>query len=119
MSNVYEIAENAVSGLGYPYAREHYEPDSSGQLPESYITYDLITSRGATWADGRETSQQHRIRFNFFTTHADLLKTVPGIIHDAVIAAGFTGGQWRDYRYDKKTSHEGVHSDFYYFERSL
>lgn len=116
--SIYEICASAVASLGIPYAKGHYEPaDGTQQLPDQYLVYNVIDSPGTSWADGAERAREYRVQFSYFTRDGALLNTVPDTIEAAVIAAGLTGGGWSDFPYDSVTRHEGVHADFYYYER--
>jgi hypothetical protein len=107
-----------VQTLGYPYQKGYFEPDDgSDQLPDQYFTYNLVGTATPTKADGLKTSSEYRMQVSFFTRDGSLLNTMPALIETALLAIGFTGGEWSDFPYDEETRHEGIHADFYYYER--
>lgn len=115
-----DAAETAMqdisAALGIPYDFERNE-NPTEQLPDTYMVYFLVDDPGATWADGKETSHETRVQVSLFYRDKRVMLTVPKLIEDTFIAAGFLRIGSGQIPYQPNTGHYGWRCDFRFYER--
>lgn len=109
MTTIFELTNNALATLSpsVPFAMD----DLIGELPDTYITYFLITGVGAEHADNIETARTYRVQVNIMNKSG--LVSLPDV-DTAMAAAGFKKGPERELPKDSTTSHYGLAKDYFY-----
>lgn len=109
MPTIFEITNDALETLSpsVPFAMD----ELIGELPDTYITYFLVSGTGEEHADNVEVSRTYRVQVNIM--NKDGLASLPDV--DSVMtAAGFTRGPERALAKDSATSHYGLAKDYFY-----
>lgn len=109
---IWAITSSALSGLGIPVAAGHYV-DASGDLPDQYVVYRLISDPAAQHADDEETLRSYRMQVSAYSRTG--LETLPDI-DAAMLAAGFTRAGGGELPYNEGTRHYGRYTDYFYLE---
>lgn len=107
---------SALEGLGYPVELQgSYTVD---EIPESCITYFIAAADDLEHYNNRPALTGYTINVNFYSRKMSLVNTVPDLISDALLGAGFTReGPGHDGGLDKDTGHYGWLMDFYFTVR--
>lgn len=115
MTTIFARTATALSALSpaIPYGLDVYLKSDSGELPDTFITYSLITGEPMQSADNEETLREYVVQISIFSRAG--LVSLPGV--DAVmLAAGFVKGSERQLPRDAETRHFGLATDYHYFE---
>ena len=102
------------SSTGIPWKKDRYVPPSGDvrQLPDTYMVYFLVDGPGVSWADGKETAKQPRIQISLFYRDKPVALTVPDLIEQAFLDAGFTRVDEGVIPYQDESQHYGWRCDF-------
>ena len=107
---------NTLESLGYEINLQgSYEIDD---IPDSFITYYIASAQDLEHYNNKPAKTGYNININFYSRKMSLINTVPELISDALLTAGFTReGPGYDAGLDKDTGHYGWLMDFYLVER--
>lgn len=112
MTTIYERVETAIKSLNIPYAEGVYITES-GDLPDVFIAYSLLTDVATQHADDDEVSRTSLIQVTYFSRAG--LNNIPNI-SSVMKGAGFLPGDKRELAYDRETKHFGIALDYRYNE---
>lgn len=108
---IWDLVQDALSGLGLPLAANTMILATGGQLPDEYIVYQLISSPPIVHADNYETIRIYRVQVAFYSRSGlSLLPDISG----AMVDAGFSRSSIRELPYNQETRHFGLALDFLY-----
>lgn len=113
MTTIWERTKTALTTLGLPLAADIYVAASGGDLPDTYLTYMLISNPPEQHADDAETMQSYLVQVTCFCRNG--LNSLPDI-NTAMISAGFMRGPAREIPFSTETRHYGLAMDFIYME---
>lgn len=120
MSNWTEAAETALRQIrdtdGIPYEFERMTCDEK-QLPDTYLTFALVSNPGAAYADGRERATTPRVQVSLFYRKKSAFLAFPPKIIGQFTQNGFTRAGEGPIPYQVTTGHHGWRCDFYFYER--
>lgn len=116
MTTIYERVATALESLDpdVPYALDVYLTQSGGDLPDTFLTYSLITGEPEAHADNVETHRSYLIQVSIFSRAG--LVSLPDV-NTAMTAAGFMKSSERQLPYDPETRHFGLAKDYIYLEK--
>lgn len=111
MTTIFERVNNALATLNpaVPFAMDSYL--TTGDLPDEYIVYHLITGTPEQHADNAETVRAYRVQVDIMNRNG--LVVLPDV-DTAMKAAGFRIGPEQPLPKDKDTSHYGLAKDYIY-----
>jgi len=109
MTTIFERVGDALTTLSpaVPFAMDVF----IGDLPDTFITYSLITGVPDQHADNAETIRSYRVQINIMDVTG--LAVLPDV-DTAMLAAGFKKGPERALPKDQDTSHYGLAKDYFY-----
>lgn len=112
MSNIWEMTNTALSTLGVTVAASALiQATPTADLPDTYITYQVIDMTPEQHADNAETLRSELVQVNIHKRAG--LMSLPDVI-GAMTAAGFFFYDGREIEYDAVTRHFGIALDFEY-----
>lgn len=114
MSSIWEITEDALDGLGVPLAANTLIVATGTELPDTFLTLQMISNPPVQHANNLETLRSYRMQVSVFSRSG--LASLPAQVETAMLAAGFTRMEGRDLPYNQQTRHFGVALDFNYLE---
>jgi hypothetical protein len=111
--SIFERVKNALDTLSpaVPHALAPYK--ASGNLPDLFIVYQLITSPAEQSADNNETARSYLVQVTIWSRSG--LASLPDVT-TAMRAAGFQAGAFRQLPQDPETGHYGLAKEFVYLE---
>lgn len=86
---------------------------ASGDLPDTFLVYNLVSSTPALHFDDREAGREYVIQVSIYNRSG--LVGLPDVT-GAMITAGFTQGNWRLLPIDPQSGHYGMAKDYNYYE---
>ena len=111
-ATIWELTQSALTGLGIPLAAGAYLMATPWvNLPDQYITYQLIDMSPLQHADNEETLRDELIQVTVRSRSG--LAGLPDVI-GAMTAAGFMFSDGRELEYDPDGRHFGIAFDFDY-----
>lgn len=113
MSTIWEKVTTALAGISTPKAAGVYIPANGAELPDSFITYQVVSNPPEQHADNAETMQSYRVQVTYYDR--DGLAGMPDI-KGAMAAAGFMRAGGYELPYDTTTRHFGLVMDFFLLE---
>jgi hypothetical protein len=118
LSSIYKKTYVALQYIGYHVEAARFY-DTTAQLPDAFIVYQVIHSESPSFADNRETSRSNTVQVSFYTRDGSLLENVPETIILAMKIAGFSNatGGGTNTPYFPDTNHYGWRGEFNFFER--
>lgn len=111
---IWQITHAALAGLGVPIAQSVYISDVSGQLPNLFVTYKLISSPVVQEADNIVTERRYRMQVSTYSRTG--MTDMPDV-RAAMLAADFIEGPFVELPYDEKTRHYGLAQDFFFLKK--
>jgi len=112
MSSIWEMTSAALTGLGVSMAAGAYlMATPGGNLPDQYITYQLVDMSPLQHADNEETLRDELVQVTVRSRSG--LAGLPDVI-GAMTAAGFMFSNGRELEYDPEGRHFGIAFDFDY-----
>lgn len=116
MTNIFTRTNDALATLSpaIPFAMDTYL--STGEWPDTFIVYTLISGTPEDHADNVEIVRSYRVQVSIMSRNG--LASLPDV-DSAMIAAGFMKGPERALPKDKDTSHYGLAKDYFYTEFNL
>jgi hypothetical protein len=111
MTTIFEKVYAALNGITPAVAFGQDTYLSTGELPDQYLVYSLVTSPPEQHANNAETERSYRIQVSIYSRTG--LVTIPNV-DAAMVAAGFIKGPWRNLPYDPDTGHFGLAKDYIY-----
>jgi hypothetical protein len=104
MTTIFERVKNALDTLSptVPFASAPYI--STGDLPDLYVTYQLIDSPPVDHADNVEIARSYLIQISIYNRAG--LASLPNV-DLAMTSAGFRKGSFRQLKKDDLTGHHG------------
>jgi len=113
MISIFARVKNALDTLSpaVPHALAPYK--TSGDLPDLFIAYQLITSPSEQSADNGETERSYLMQVTIWNRAG--LALLPDVT-TAMITAGFRAGAFRQLPQDPSTGHYGLAKEFVYLE---
>jgi hypothetical protein len=114
MTTIFERVEDALDLLSppVPFGMKPYL-SVSGELPTTFIDYQLIDSPPEQHAENVETERSYEIQVSIWST--DGLNSLPNV-DGVMIAAGFKKSNVRQLPKDQETGHFGLAKDYVYLE---
>ncbi|MGA2488783.1 MAG: hypothetical protein ABSF99_01155 [Anaerolineales bacterium] len=109
MTTIFEATATALATLHIPYGMNNYL--STGELPDQYIVYTVVTGVPAQHADNAETKRTYRVQVTIYSRGG--LVSIPDV-DAAMLAAGFTKGPERQLPGDPETGHYSLAKDYFY-----
>ncbi len=111
MTTIMERMNTALGTLdpAVPFAVSPYK----GDLPNHFITYQLLPSPAQAHADNRETERNYSVQVSIWNNAAFPVETN---VDSAVLAAGFMKGDVRQVPQDPQTHHYGLAIEYFYLE---
>lgn len=115
MTTVFERTATALATLSpaIPYALDVYLKSDAGDLPDTFITYSLITGEPAQSMNNVETLREYVMQVSIYS-RAGLI-SLPNV-DAAMLAAGFIKSSERQLPRDAETRHFGLARDYTYLE---
>lgn len=115
MTTVFDRTATALATLSpaIPYALDVYLKSDAGELPDTFITYSLISGEPAQHADNDETLREYIMQISIYARAG--LSSLPNV-DAAMKAAGFVKGSERQLPRDAATRHFGLARDYHYLE---
>ena len=109
MTTIFARVNNALATLSpaVSFAMAPY----LGDLPATFISYQLISGIQEQAADDAETLRSYRVQVNICSTSG--LNTLPNV-DAAMVAAGYTKGPERQLPKDQDTGHFILAKDYFY-----
>jgi len=114
MSSIWEITEDALDGLSLPLAANTLIVATGADLPDQFLTYQMISDPPAQHADNLESLRTYRMQVSVYSRSG--MASLPAQVEAAMLAAGFMRMEGRDLPYNQQTRHFGVALDFSYLE---
>lgn len=111
MSTIWELAEDALDGLGCAVAANVLVAASEELRPDEYMTFFVFSTTPAQSGDDAETLRNWMVQVSYYNRAG--LVGMPDI-SGAMAAAGFRAGAWRELPYNQQTRHYGMALDFNY-----
>lgn len=113
MMDIWSATRTALTGLELPMAANQYMAATGAEIPDTFLVYQLVTSPAQQHADDAETLRSYLMRVTYYSR--DGLSTCPDI-KNAMVAAGFSRGEFRELPYFQETRHFGLSFDFNYLD---
>ena len=111
MATIWELAEDALDGLGCTVAANVLVLADGVERPDEYMTFFVFSATEAQSADDAETLRSWMVQVSYYNRAG--LVGMPDI-KSAMAAAGFRAGAWRELPYNQQTRHYGMALDFNY-----
>jgi len=108
VSDVFSEVKSALTGLSVPMWAGAYL-GASGELPDVFLIYSLISDYPAQHADNTEQERAHRVQVSIYSRTG--LESLPNVV-GAMTAAGWMTGQRRMLPYQQQTGHHCLAIDF-------
>lgn len=110
--NIWKLTKDALSGLGVTAAAGAFLQATPGKdLPDTYMTYQLIDMSPVAFADDEETLRSELVQVSVWSRAG--LGGLPDVI-GAMKRAGFMFSGGRELEYDAEGRHFGIAFDFEY-----
>lgn len=109
MATIWDVTQEALSGLGVPVVANALIVASGASLPDVFVVYSLVSSPPIKWADDFETMRFYRMQVSIYSRNG--LTDLPDV-SDAMVAAGFARGPMRELPYNQETRHFGLALEF-------
>jgi hypothetical protein len=109
--NIFQQVKAALNTISpaVPFAMAPYK--TSGDLPDTYLAYQLITGTPEQHADDEEMERSYSIQISIFSRGG--LVSLPDV-DTAMTDAGFQKGPERQLPQDRETGHYGLAKDYVY-----
>jgi hypothetical protein len=107
MSNIFDDANATLVSLNVPYAYKVYLPETGVELPNTFLTYFLITDVPVQFADNQMTEERNHIQVSVYS-RTGFTGNLLDRIHAAMESAGFMRGPVTDLPFDQVTRHFGL-----------
>jgi hypothetical protein len=113
MTMIFERVKTALNTItpAVPHKVAPYK--ATGELPDQYLAYQLITGTPEQHADDEEKERSYSIQISIFSRGG--LVALPDV-DTAMIAAGFQKGPERQLPQDRETGHYGLAKDYSYLQ---
>lgn len=108
MTTIFETVKGALDTLGVPYGMGTYL--GTGELPDQYMVYSLVSAVPAQRADDAEAHRSYRVQVSLYDRNG--LADLPDV-DAAMMAAGFEKGPERQLPHDQESGHYGLAKDFF------
>ena len=106
----------ATSGLE---VREQGTYDEDETLPESLITYQIMTQLDSSHADNRSTSTTTSVRVFYYSQRPALVQVADQLIRNLMLPAGFMHAGGEPLPLDKETGHYGYVTTYNYYDSEV
>jgi len=114
-------AESALKSLkkdlSIPYEFENWNEDERGKMPDTFITYFLVSDSSAASADNKERASITKIQVSMFYRDINVMRDTPKKIVSAFTSNGFLRVNEGRIPFQKSTGHYGWRCDFNFYER--
>ena len=113
MTTIFERVTTALTALSpaVPFALAPYE--TTGDLPDTYLAFQLISGNAEQHADNVETQRSYLVQVSIFSRNG--LVSLPDV-NSVMLAAGFEKNTERQLPKDAQSGHFGLAKDFTYLE---
>lgn len=110
---IWERVKAALGSLGVPVAANVFVPATGSELPDTFITYQLIAQPVELSADNADGVVSYTMQVSVWSRAG-----LPGVtgLHAAMVAAGFRRTASRELDYQTETRHFGLAMDYTYLE---
>lgn len=116
MINIYELTYDTLASLGYPVK----EQGTLGkELPETFVTYQLIDSPPTGHADNRATGVSYRMQITLYSTSPTIKQGADAAFKAVMLPAKFMRVGGRDLPFDPKTGHYAYTCDYRYYDMEV
>jgi hypothetical protein len=111
--NIYELTYDTLASLGYPVK----EQGTLGkELPETFVTYQLIDSPPTGHADNAPTGISYRMQITLYSTSPTIKQGADAAIKAVMLPAKFMRVSGRDLPYSSATGHYAFTSDYRFYD---
>jgi hypothetical protein len=112
MTTIYERTATALDTLSpVPFGLAPYK--TTGDLPDTFLAYQLITGTPEQHADDAEQERAYTVQVSIYARGG--LVSLPDV-DTAMTAAGFQKGPERQLPQDQETGHYGLAKDYVYLQ---
>lgn len=118
MTNPFTKAYEALVTSGYPVIEQGTIP-AGEVLPETFCTYQIISSDSKSYADGQVTGISYRVQANLYSEDPAIVQTAEGLIRSLMTAAGFMRAGGRSLPYDSSQGHYGYTCDYTIYDSEV
>jgi hypothetical protein len=108
---IYSTISTALSTLNYTL-REQGAFKSNETLPETFITYLIVTSPNETHYDNEPQSTTYRVQVTLYSKKPSIVQGADISIKNVMIPAGFLRQSGRSLPFDEKTGHYAWTCDY-------
>ena len=109
MTDVFVLAQTALNTLtGIPSGADVIL-NLDGSIPDTYVVYDVVSAAPTQHADNAETERLFRVQVSIYCR--DGYSAMPNV-DGAMLAAGFSRGDWRQLPRDESTGHFALAKDY-------
>lgn len=109
MTDIFTRTQTALDTLAPIPSGRDVQLDASGNLPDTYLVYSLITGQAAQHADNIETERFYRVQVSIYSR---LDSTLAPDVDGAMKAAGFSPSDERELPYSHESRHHGWAKDY-------
>jgi hypothetical protein len=113
MTTIFERVTTALNTLSpaVPFGLAPYK--ATGELPDTYLAYQLITGTPEQHADDEERERSYTVQVSIFARAG--LVGIPNV-DAAMTTAGFHKGPERQLPQDRESGHYGLAKDYQYLQ---
>ncbi|MPM27249.1 hypothetical protein SDC9_73759 [bioreactor metagenome] len=117
MTNIYALVCGTLEPVGFPVGKQgSFSAEDEKNLPETYITYQVIDTPSKSYADNRPTGRSTRIQLTMYSSNPELTQGADSTFKAVMIPAGFMRVGGRDLPYDPSTGRGGYTCDYRYYD---
>jgi hypothetical protein len=116
--DIYKLICDTLFTLGYP-VREQGTFGENEAFPETFITYQIIDSPNAGYADNLPTSTIEKVQFTLYSKKPALKQSADNLFKSVLLPAGFLRVGGRDLTFNKDTGHYAFTSDYKFYESEV
>jgi len=115
MTTIFERVTTALNTLSpaVPFALAPYLTEAGGDVPDTFIAFQLISGNPEQSADDAETQCSYVVQISIYSRSG--LVSLPDV-NTAMSAAGFQKSNERQLPKDPETGHFGLAKDYVYLE---
>jgi len=111
--NIYDLTYDTLSPLGYPVKEQG---TLGSTLPETFITYQLISSPNGGHADNKPTSVKPLMQITLYSKKPSIKQGADALLKSVMLPAKFMRAGGRDLPYSAVTGHYAFTSDYRFYD---
>lgn len=112
--NIWQRTATALGGLGVPVAANRFIPASGNELPDKFLTFQLIGEPVELQADNTDQVVSHVLQISIWARSG--LPELVASARSALKAAGYQRSGSQEMDYQPETRHFGLAMDYSYLE---